>query len=216
MAWRPLYHPQVGQTTWGSLALWHWGQMLRAGRLSFQADARRLRLLAFEVFFLGTAMAVGAVFSVAGCSDEQARRGGERQILACQPELPPPGGWSTSRAAHRGSGATGGHKQSPSLRSSPQLGHRPRQPSSQRGAIGMLRRSASRTMGRRSSISPTSGYVSSSWCGGSPGCRWRYTSLTSGLRMPPTGRRQRRQRPDQTAVTDAVTSTPPSTEARTA
>jgi hypothetical protein len=56
MAWRPLYHPQFGQTTWGSLALWHCGQMLRAGTVSVQALARRLRLLAFEVFFLGTAM----------------------------------------------------------------------------------------------------------------------------------------------------------------
>jgi hypothetical protein len=30
--------------------------MLRAGTVSVQALARRLRLLAFEVFFLGTAM----------------------------------------------------------------------------------------------------------------------------------------------------------------
>ena len=30
MAWRPLYHPQVGHTTCGSLALWHWGR--RCGR----------------------------------------------------------------------------------------------------------------------------------------------------------------------------------------
>jgi len=57
MAWRPLYHPQVGQTTCGSLALWHCGHTLRAGALKVQALARRLRLLDFEVFFLGTAMA---------------------------------------------------------------------------------------------------------------------------------------------------------------
>ena len=30
-AWRPLYHPQFGQTTWGTLAWWHCGQTLRAG-----------------------------------------------------------------------------------------------------------------------------------------------------------------------------------------
>ena len=36
--------------------MWHWGQMLRAGAFSDHALARRLRLLAFEVFFLGTAM----------------------------------------------------------------------------------------------------------------------------------------------------------------
>ena len=55
-ATRPLYHPQFGHTTWGSLALWHWGQMLRAGTVSDQALALRLRLLALEVFFLGTAI----------------------------------------------------------------------------------------------------------------------------------------------------------------
>ena len=56
MACRPLYQPHVGQTTWGSLALWHWGQMLRAGVLRTHALARRLRLLAFDVFFFGTAI----------------------------------------------------------------------------------------------------------------------------------------------------------------
>jgi hypothetical protein len=36
--------------------LWHWGQRLRGGALSLHALARRLRLLAFDVFFFGTAM----------------------------------------------------------------------------------------------------------------------------------------------------------------
>jgi hypothetical protein len=51
-----LYHPQVGHTTWGTLALWHLGHRLRDGALRVHALARRLRLLALEVFFLGTAM----------------------------------------------------------------------------------------------------------------------------------------------------------------
>ena len=36
--------------------MWHCGQMLRGGALSTQALARRLRLLALEVFYLATAM----------------------------------------------------------------------------------------------------------------------------------------------------------------
>lgn len=38
--------------------MWHWGQMLRAGVFRTQALARRLRLLALEVFFFGTAIVV--------------------------------------------------------------------------------------------------------------------------------------------------------------
>jgi hypothetical protein len=38
------------------LAWRHWGHSLRAGRLNTQFEARRLRLLALEVFFLGTAI----------------------------------------------------------------------------------------------------------------------------------------------------------------
>jgi hypothetical protein len=51
-----LYQPQLGQTTWGSLALVHWGQTERAGVFNTQLDARRLRLFDFEVFFFGTAI----------------------------------------------------------------------------------------------------------------------------------------------------------------
>ena len=58
MAWRPPYQPQFGQTTCGSLACVHWGQTLRGGALSFQFEARRLRLFALDVFFLGTAMSI--------------------------------------------------------------------------------------------------------------------------------------------------------------
>ena len=36
----------------------HRGQTLRAGAWSVQFEARRLRLLDFEVFFFGTAMVV--------------------------------------------------------------------------------------------------------------------------------------------------------------
>ena len=55
IACRPPYQPQLGQTTCGSLARRHWGQVLRDGASSLQALARRLRLLAFDVFFFGTA-----------------------------------------------------------------------------------------------------------------------------------------------------------------
>ncbi len=55
-AYRPLYQPQLGQTTWGSLAESQLGHTLRAGASSRQADARRLRVFDFDVFFLGTAM----------------------------------------------------------------------------------------------------------------------------------------------------------------
>jgi len=54
-ATRPLYQPQLGQTTWGSFAEPHRGQLLRAGALSFQLLARRLRVFILDVFFLGTA-----------------------------------------------------------------------------------------------------------------------------------------------------------------
>ncbi len=56
IAWRPLYQPQLGHTTWGSLAWVHCGHTERAGAFSTQLDARRLRLFALEVFFLGTAI----------------------------------------------------------------------------------------------------------------------------------------------------------------
>jgi hypothetical protein len=42
---------------WGRLAAEHRGHTLRAGTLIVQAEARRLRLFALEVFFLGTAIA---------------------------------------------------------------------------------------------------------------------------------------------------------------
>jgi hypothetical protein len=57
MAWRLWYHPQLGHTTWGSFTALQRGHTLREGDSSFQALARRLRLFAFEVFFLGTAIA---------------------------------------------------------------------------------------------------------------------------------------------------------------
>ena len=58
MAVRPPYQPQLGHTTWGNLAWRHCGHTLRGGSERRQADARRLRLLALEVFFLGTATVV--------------------------------------------------------------------------------------------------------------------------------------------------------------
>jgi hypothetical protein len=56
MAWRPLYQPQTGHTVWGSLADAHFGQLLRAGALSFQFAARRMRTFDWDLRFFGTAM----------------------------------------------------------------------------------------------------------------------------------------------------------------
>src|SRR5439155_19577899 len=58
-AWRPPYHPQFGQTTWGTLPRRHWGQVLRGGAARLHAPALRLLLFDFDVFFLGTAIASG-------------------------------------------------------------------------------------------------------------------------------------------------------------
>jgi hypothetical protein len=56
MACRPAYQPQLPHTTWGSLLALQRGQRLRAAGARVQLEARRLRLLALEVFFFGTAM----------------------------------------------------------------------------------------------------------------------------------------------------------------
>jgi len=51
-----LYQPQFPHTTCGRFTAPQRGQVLRAGVAIRQAEARRLRLLDFEVFFLGTAI----------------------------------------------------------------------------------------------------------------------------------------------------------------
>jgi hypothetical protein len=53
-----LYQPQVPQTVWGTFGDAHRGQTERPGLRKVQAEARRLRLFALEVFFLGTAISV--------------------------------------------------------------------------------------------------------------------------------------------------------------
>ena len=60
-ATRPLYQPQLPHTTWGSLADWHRGQVLRDGAPRRQLDARRMRVFDFDFFFLGTATVVSLV-----------------------------------------------------------------------------------------------------------------------------------------------------------
>jgi hypothetical protein len=55
-----LYQPQFGHTTWGVLAVLHWGQTERAGVFNTQLDARRLRLFDLEVFFFGTAIGMAS------------------------------------------------------------------------------------------------------------------------------------------------------------
>jgi hypothetical protein len=72
MATRPLYQPQLPHTVCGRLAAPQRGQVLRPGRVIFQAEARRLRLLAFEVFFLGTAMALLFVLDATGARTQLA------------------------------------------------------------------------------------------------------------------------------------------------
>jgi len=57
-ACRPAYQPQLPHTTWGCFTALQRGQTLRDGALSVQLEARRLRPLALEVFFLGTAIVV--------------------------------------------------------------------------------------------------------------------------------------------------------------
>ena len=62
IAWRSWYQPQLPHTTCGVFAAPHRGQTLRDGALSVHADARRLRLFIFDVFFLGTAIANGGLY----------------------------------------------------------------------------------------------------------------------------------------------------------
>src|SRR2546426_11438769 len=51
---------------WGSLSCLHWGHTEYAGEASFQAAARRLRILALEVLRLGTAMSVSVLLCYDG------------------------------------------------------------------------------------------------------------------------------------------------------
>ena len=53
---RPAYQPQTLQTRWGRLTDPQRGQVLCAGADTRHAAARRLRPLALDVFFLGTAI----------------------------------------------------------------------------------------------------------------------------------------------------------------
>ena len=56
MAWRPWYQPQLPQTMCGRLVAPQRGQMLRDGANTRQADARRMRVLDFDIFCFGTGM----------------------------------------------------------------------------------------------------------------------------------------------------------------
>jgi hypothetical protein len=70
MAWRPWYQPQLPHTMWGTFATPQRGQTLREGAFSVHAEARRLRLFIFEVFFLGTAIAKRGGYRLAAASLE--------------------------------------------------------------------------------------------------------------------------------------------------
>ncbi len=67
MASRPSYQPHDPQTWWGRRAALQRGHRFSEGALSFQAELRRLRLLALEVFFLGTAMMFSARCCLGNC-----------------------------------------------------------------------------------------------------------------------------------------------------
>ena len=57
-ATRSLYQPHSPHTVWGILAALQRGQVLRDGAARRQLEARRMRVLDFDFFFLGTATVV--------------------------------------------------------------------------------------------------------------------------------------------------------------
>ena len=117
---------------------------LRASRLgressSTHAEARRLLLFAFEVFFFGTA--IGFLLALVN-----ARLRAAFDLVVTVP----------ASAAHRGSvGAS--HEHCSRLRFTPHSGQSPAQSARHNGANGRSRIHASRTTGARSSRSPCSG-----------------------------------------------------------
>ena len=80
MAWRPWYQPQLPQTMWGRLVAPQRGQMLRDGANTRQADARRIRVFDFDIFFFGTGMGVYLVLSSDACDHGDRQR--KRRMLA--------------------------------------------------------------------------------------------------------------------------------------
>ena len=140
-AWRPLYQPQLGQTTCGVLAAWQCGHTLRAGRRRRHAAGLVAAALGLGLLLLrdshGRSPTIGS-----GARVHSRRLDGRTAGTGYR---------STSRLAHRGSrGAT--QPQSPSLRLAPHWGHRPAQSSRHRGAIGSSSTTASRTSGPRSMV----------------------------------------------------------------
>ena len=55
---------------WGRLVAPQRGQMLRDGANTRQADARRIRVFDFDIFFFGTGMGVYLVLSSDACDHE--------------------------------------------------------------------------------------------------------------------------------------------------
>ena len=91
MAWRPAYQPQFPQMRCGRLVAPQRSQALRAALSRVQADAFRLRPLALEVFFFGTAI-VGSSEAVGGVEigyvDRVRRRLDEATGTGCEPVRP--------------------------------------------------------------------------------------------------------------------------------
>ena len=70
MAWRPWYQPQFPHTMWGRLVAPQRGQMLREGALTRQADARRIRVFDFDIFFFGTGIFLAFSLGAGACDHE--------------------------------------------------------------------------------------------------------------------------------------------------
>ena len=143
------------------------GRCCAAGPRGVQAEARRLRLFAFEVFFLGTAMVLVPLVVRDGCSCGRASvagRPGSGRSEPGSPLGPVEPGWRrvgqssnerSSRAAQRGS-RRGRRPRSAAPRRE-RLGGRARAVVRHSGASGSASSTASRTSGSRSIWSPSSG-----------------------------------------------------------
>ena len=153
----------------GSLVAPQRGHTLRAGVSSFQALARRLRLFALEVFFLGTAIGDPHLEN-GSCRGEgieiPALQHSRETLAAGSPDrktgraaVSPGRSASASRAAQRGSraGSSSARARRPRRSAGKASGAGPAQSGRHSGARGRCRSAASRTTGSRSTSSPSIG-----------------------------------------------------------
>jgi len=154
-AWRPLYHPQFGQTTWGPC-----GRAVRAGRarraLQHPGGRTTAPALAFEVFFFGTAIVISRFREVRRHTARQPR--GVPAWSAQVPSRACSTGRSTSRDDLSTSSVAHGDRRGarrcrPRRCGPPALRAQPRTVGQAEGASGSSRTMASRIIGPRSSWS---------------------------------------------------------------